>query len=356
MIPGVCQKHGITYRRFKVKGEDGKWRDQYVKLPDPSDPTFAEELKRVNGEPVARAKPTKGTIAALIAELRGMLAKREMADATRSAWGYYLGLIEQQHGRRLVADLERSHCYRIRDGMADEPGKANNYMAKFKALLEFGAERGWIKTNPAAGIPLLETGEHAPWPKHVLADALAAASPMDRLIVITGLCSGQRASDAIHIPRKFDGNMIALRSKKTSAAAAIVMHPMWRAEIDRTEAKAVTVLYGRQGKPFTSSDAIQSRIRKLMKRLGYVDADGVPLYSFHGLSKNAICYLTELGLDEGTIGALVGKTPETVRHYAKEARLWMLAERAAATVIAGRIERLVGKSPANVGKPANGRR
>jgi hypothetical protein len=33
-----------------------------------------------------------------------------------------------------------------------------------------------------------------------------------------------------------------------------------------------------------------------------------------------------------------------VRHYAKEARLWMLAERAAETVIAGRIERLVGKS------------
>jgi hypothetical protein len=96
-----------------------------------------------------------------------------MADATRSAWAYYLGLIEEQHGKRLVADLERSHCYRIRDGMADEPGKANNYMAKFKALLEFGAERGWIKDNPASGIPLLEVGEYAPWPPHVLAEALA---------------------------------------------------------------------------------------------------------------------------------------------------------------------------------------
>jgi hypothetical protein len=39
-----------------------------------------------------------------------------------------------------------------------------------------------------------------------------------------------------------------------------------------------------------------------------------------------------------------------VRHYAKEARLWMLAERAAETVIAGRIERLVGKSAADGGK------
>ena len=349
MIRGVCQKHGRTYRRFKVK-RDGRWVDVYVKLPDPSDPNFAEALARVNGKAPERDEPAPGTIAALIAEMRPVLAKQTMADATRKAWGYYLGLIEDQHGHRLAADLERKHCYRIRDGMADEPGKANNYMAKLKALLEFGAERGWISTNPAAGIPLLEVGEHAPWPKHALAEALAAAAPMDRLIIITGLCSGQRASDAIRIPRKFDGNMIALRSQKTDTPAALVMHPLWRAEIERTEAKAVTVLYGRQGKPFGGPDAIQQRIRNLMKRLGYVDASGKPLYSFHGLSKNAICYLTELGLDEVTIGALVGKTPETVRHYAKEARLWMLAERAAETVIAGRIERLVGKTAADGGK------
>lgn len=349
MIPGVCQKNGRTYRRFKVK-RDGRWVDHYVKLPDPTDPAFAEALSIVNGKPSQRRRPLQGTIAALIAELRIVLAERVMADATRSAWDYYLGLIEEQHGERLVRDLERSHCYRIRDGMTGEPGKANNYMAKFKALLEFGAERGWIKDNPANGIPLLDIGEHAPWPKHVLADAIATAGPMDRLIIITGLCSGQRASDAIRIPRKFDGNMIALRSKKTDAVAAILMHPLWRAEIDKTEAKAVTILYDRSGRPFGSPETIQARIRRLMKRLGYVDDDGAPLYSFHGLSKNAICYLTELGLDEGTIGALVGKTSETVRHYAKEARLWMLAERAAATVIAGRIERLVGKSVADGGK------
>jgi predicted transcriptional regulator len=78
---------------------------------------------------------------------------------------------------------------------------------------------------------------------------------------------------------------------------------------------------------------------------------GQALYTFHGLSKNAICYLTELGLDEATIAAIVGKTPETVRHYAKEARRWMLAERAASTVIAGRIDGLVGKS-ARWGKSA----
>jgi integrase len=349
-VTGVCQKGGSTYRRFKIKGADGKWRDQYVKLPDPSDPRFAEELARVNTKQPVRQRAAYGTMAGLVAELRIVLSKRKMADATRADWNYYLGLIEEQHGRRLVAQLERHHCYKIRNGMAETPGKANVYMAKLKGLLEFASEIGWIRDNPAKGIPLFEVGEHSPWPREVLAEALAAAGPMDRLIIITGLCSGQRASDAIRIPRKFDGGMIQLRSKKTDQPAAIVMHPMWRAEIDRTEAKAVTVLYDHFGRPFTDPKTIQARIRRLMKRLGYVDERGAPLYSFHGLSKNAICYLTELGLDEGTIGALVGKTAETVRHYAKEARLWMLAERAAGTVIAGRIERLVGKSTASCGK------
>jgi hypothetical protein len=45
MIPGVCQKGGSTYRRFKVKRRR-QVGDQYVKLPDPSDPA---SLRRWRG-------------------------------------------------------------------------------------------------------------------------------------------------------------------------------------------------------------------------------------------------------------------------------------------------------------------
>lgn len=349
MIPGVCQKGGSTYRRFRVK-KDGRWTDHYVKLPDPDDPRFAAELKRINAKGPTRQKAGQGTVAALVAAFRPILAKRGMAANTRDAWTYYLGLIEAQHGKRMVAELERSHCYKIRNGMVDKPGKANNYMAKLKGLLEFGAEEGWIKDNPASGISLLETGEHDPWPPHVLADALAAADPMLRLAIISGLCSGQRISDVIRMQHNWhDRRLMRLRSKKTDTGANVPMHPLWLAEIGKVERKAVTILYDRSGKPFSGPDRIQERIRRLMHNLGHVDAAGNLLYTFHGLSKNAICYLTELGLDEGTIEAIVGKTPETIRHYAKEARRWMLADRAADQVIAGRFDRLVGnlvgKSP-----------
>jgi len=345
VIPGVCQKGGATYRRFKVKSADGMWRDHYVKLPDPADPGFAEALARVNGQAPERRRPAEGTIAALIAEKRAVLARTEMAAATRAAWNYYLQLIGDQHGHRLVGELERHHCYRIRDAMADVPGKANNYMAKFKALLEFGAERGWLKVNPAAGIPLLETGEHDPWPTDVLNRALALASPMLRLAIVTGLCSGQRISDCILMQHGWhDRRMMNVRSKKTATGAFIPMHPLWLAEIDAVPKSAVTILYDRSGKPFADTDRLQAQVRRLMRDLGEVNERGLPLYTFHGLSKNAICYLTELGLDEGTIAAIVGKTPETVRHYAKEARRWMLAQRAAEAVIAGKIDGLVGRS------------
>jgi hypothetical protein len=183
-----------------------------------------------------------------------------MADATRSAWAYYLGLIEDQHGMRRVADLERSHCYRIRDGMADEPGKANNYMAKFKALLEFGAERGWIKVNPAAGIALLETGEHEPWPAHVLREALAAASPMLRLAIVTGLCSGQRISDAIVMQHGWhDGHDDACAARRPTPARSSRCTPYGWPRSPPSSEGGDPALRPR-GKPFRDTDRIQAQL------------------------------------------------------------------------------------------------
>lgn len=45
-------------------------------------------------------------------------------------------------------------------------------------------------------------------------------------------------------------------------------------------------------------------------------------------------------LSDTEIGAIVGKTPETVRHYAKKPRVLMVAQGASERVIAGRISGL----------------
>lgn len=339
--PGVVQKKGITYRRFKVRrlNKSGVlvWADEYVRLPDPLSPLFAEELERVNAKPVAvkTGYPAR-SIGALIAEYRAIVARRSMATETRRAWGYYLELIEEQHGKKLVADLRKSRVFKIRDDMADTPGKANAYVSKLRALLDFAVERDWITVNPAAGVPRLSGGEYEPWPADVIKTALAAASPMLRLAIISGLYSGQRISDLIRMQHGwYDGRMMEMRSQKTDTYTVFPMAPEWLAEIKKNPRRAVTILYDRSGKPFADTDRLQATLRRLMRELGYVDDDNQALYSFHGLGKNACCYLTELGLSDTEISALTGKTPETVRKYAKRARLYMTALGAADKLASG---------------------
>jgi integrase len=336
-VSGVQQKGPYTYLRRYERQPDGSYRDRYYRLPDPSDPGFSDALARLNGEPV-RETAGVGSMAALIALYRPVLANMKLAEATRLNWHYYLGLIEQQHGTKPVALLARPHVIAMRDAMAGTPGKANNYIAKLRGLLEFAIDRGWIATNPARGVPNLKTGEHEPWPADVLAKAIDAASPMLRLAIITGLCSGQRLSDVIRMQHGavIDG-IRHVRSIKTKSDAFIPMHPLWLAEIAKIERKSVTLLYDRFGKPFSGTDRIQEQIRRLMRSLGYVDEQGKVLYTFHGLGKNACCYLIETGISEDEISAILGKTVETVRYYGRRARTLMVAKGAAERAVSGAI-------------------
>lgn len=334
---GVVQRGGSTYRRFKVKDAQGKWKDHYVKLPDPLSPLFAEKLAEVNGKAIERAVPGYRTIAALIAEFRPVLKDRRLAPETRRAWHYYLDLIEEQHGKGVVSELKRSRVYKIRDSMGATPGKANAYISKFRALLDFAIDRDWITVNPADGVTRLEGGEYEPWPAEVLEAALNKASPMVRLAIVCGLYSGQRISDLIRMQHGWhDGRIMEVSaSQKTQTYTPIPMAPEWIAEIKKLPRKAVTILYDRSGKPFADTDRLQASLRRLMRDLGFVGDDGVPLYTFHGLGKNACCYLAEQGLSDTEISAVTGKTPETVRHYAKRARAYMIALGAADRVTAG---------------------
>lgn len=285
------------------------------------------------------------SIAALVVERRNVLFNEEMAKSTLDNWVYYLGLIEKEHGHRLVADLRKSHVYRIRDEMVATPGKADNYVAKLASLLEFAVERDWIAFNPARGIPKLSKGEHDPWPAHVIERSLAQADPMLGLAIVTGLCSAQRLSDVIRMQHGWhDRRMMHVpASVKTGKAANIPMHPFWLQWLDRIERRSITILYDRFGRPFSETDRIQERMRRLMHKLGYVDKKGQLLYTFHGLSKNACCYLIETGLSDSEVAAIVGKTTETVRHYAKQASDLMIAKAAGGRVRKAKIAGLVGK-------------
>lgn len=372
-IPGVCQKHGSFYRRFRYYDQAGKRKDLYVKLPAPTDPRFAIELARVNREyaeaPESRDAPEPGSFWALATAFRTALAagwtkkqrkrkKREgqpekgikpYSPSTLANYLRYVAMFEdpdfiyenqKTKKRTAVRDLDVKgirpvHIHELRDGLASTPGKANVWLTVLKLMLTYATERDWRADNPAADIAPLPIGEHEPWPATVLEEAKAEASPMLWLAIVTGLCSGQRISDVIRIHHSWlKTGIMSLSQFKTDVDASVPVHPLWREEIDKLPKKAVTVLYDRSGRPFGSEEAIQSQIRRMMKKLGHVDSQGQALYTFHGLRKNACCYLLETGLSDTDVGAILGMTPETVRHYGKRARALTIAQGAAAKMTA----------------------
>lgn len=338
---------GRLYFRRKVNG-----KDTYHRLPDLTDPTFQavyDSFAKPDSSSGNRQAAKPGTIAALIVAYRASSDFRSIpAASTRSNYLRYLDMLTTEDGHRTVAGVRPKHVYQLRDRYAETPGKANNWLTIFKVLMAFAGRIGMRDDNPASDVKPLEIGEHEPWPADLLQVCLEVATPMTRLLIVSGLCSGQRVSDVIRMQYGWisDGIM-ELKQKKRKAEVAFPMHPYWLGELAKLPRRSVSLVYDRSGKPFGTTGAIQSRLRDLMdmEPVKQVVADLVAReviaegtnFVFHGLRKNACCYLLEVGMNESEIGLMLGMSPDMVRHYGKRARALMVARSSIARVTGGAI-------------------
>lgn len=339
-LPNVERIGAYAYLRHRWRDEGGKRHSQRIALGRADAPDFAERLAAAQMPAATRATPAHGSVAALIAQFRPVLAKRELAASTRRNYGIYLDRIAEDHGHRSVKGLRPVHLYTIRDNLADTPGVARNYLSVFRLLMAFACERDWRADNPVAGIPALPIGEHDPWPAELLQRAVETAAPRLKLAIITALTTGQRIGDCIRLQHAWikDG-ICELEQEKTGVEAAFPVHPLLTAEIEAQPRRSLTILYDRSGHPYATEEPLQSQLRRLMSDLGETG------YSFHGLRKNACCYLLELGLSDATVGSLLGMSASTVRHYGKRTRALMLARQAAETVATANVLQMSKKQP-----------
>ncbi|MES2494599.1 MAG: tyrosine-type recombinase/integrase [Pseudomonadota bacterium] len=352
-LKNVQRKGAYFYFRRKVGG-----KDHYIRIPAPDHPDFAQHYAELSVDEEdatgKRTAPAPGSLAALIVAYRGSAEFRDIpAEATRANYLRYLDIIATKDGHRTVAGMRPKHVYAMRDRYAETPGKANNWLTVFRVLMAYACKIDMRGDNPASGVKALKIGEYEPWPADLLRVCLDVATPMTRLLIVTGLCSGQRVSDVIRMQYGWirDGIM-ELTQKKTRAQVAIPMHPFWIEELGKLERRSVTLMYDRSGTPFGTTGAIQSRLRDLMatKEVQQVIADLVARemvpdgtdFVFHGLRKNACCYLLELGMNESEIGLMLGMSPQMVRHYGKRARALMIAREAAEKIGRGEIISMSG--------------
>jgi integrase len=339
-LPNVERIGAYAYLRHRWRDESGKRHSQRIALGRADAPDFAERLAAAQRPAEGRKAHAPGSIAALITLFRPVLVKRQLADSTRQNYGIYLDRIAADHGHRSVKGMRPVHLYTIRDNLADTPGVARNYLSVFRLLMAFACERDWRPNNPVAGIPALPIGEHEPWPAELLQRAIDTARPRLRLAIITALTTGQRIGDCIRLQHAWiKGGICELQQEKTAVAAAFPVHPLLTAEIEAQPRRALTILYDRTGQPYATEEPLQSQLRRLMSDLGETG------YSFHGLRKNACCYLLELGLSDATVGSLLGMSAATVRHYGKRTRALMLARKAAETVTSAQVLPMVQAKP-----------
>lgn len=345
---------GKLYFRRKVAG-----KDTYIRLPAADSPDFAAEYARLSAPEPERARPASGTIAALIEAHRDSVEFKAKDIKTRIDQARYLDMIADSHGHRTVRGIRPVHVYIMRDAMAETPGKANNWLSVFKGLMKTAIRLDLRTDNPAADVPILAIGEHEPWPADLLNVCLEQATPMTRLAIVTGLCSGQRVGDCIRMQYGWigaEGIMEFPQQKRRRGGmikeVAVPMHPFWIEELAKLPRRSVTLLYERTGAPFKTTGAIQERLRALMAKPAVQDviadlvaresiAEGVS-FTFHGLRKNSCCYLIECGLNDQQIGEMLGMSPEIVRHYGKRARALMVARGAAERMTGGKIISLPG--------------
>ncbi|GGE94050.1 tyrosine-type recombinase/integrase [Sphingomonas prati] len=328
-----------------------------MRLPAIDAPNFEQEYQRLStptSSAPTRATPAPGSIGALVVAYRSGSEFGEVPSATtRANYRRYLDLIEADHGARSVTGVRPAHIYRMRDKFAETPGKANNWLTVFRVLMAYAAKHDWRGDNPASGIKALRIGEYEPWPADLLRVCLEVATPITRMLLVAGLCSGQRNSDVIRMQYGWiEDGVMSLTQAKTNVHVSVPMHPFWTAELAAQPRKAVTLLYDRFGKPFGTTGAVQSRIRDLMemKPVKEVLADLTAremigegdTFVFHGLRKNACCYLLETGKNDSEVGAMLGMSAAMVRHYGKRALALMIAKTTAAELVGGKLIMLPG--------------
>lgn len=347
-LKNVIQRGHRLYFRRKVAG-----KDTYVRLPALNAPEFLAEYERLSAPEVERPKARAGTIGWLCVDYRGSADWKGKSAKTRTNQARYLDLIATEHGHRSIKGVRPVHVYTMRDAFAETPGKANNWLSVFGSLMRHAIRLGLRDDNPAEKVPILKTGEHEPWPADLLRVCLEEATPMTRLAIVTGLCTGQRIGDCVRMQYGWiERGIMSFTQQKVRRGGvtkdvSIPMHPFLLDELAKLPRRSVTLLYERTGAPFKTTAAIQERLRALMDKdaVRQVIADLTARetigegarFTFHGLRKNACCYLIECGLNDSEIGEILGMSPEMVRHYGKRARALMVAQNAAGRMTGGTI-------------------
>jgi integrase len=289
---------------------------------------FAAEVARI-GATINRDVALKpGTLGTLVAAYKAHSSFLDLAPRTKRDYGKVFDYLATISDTALVK-FDKPLVVRIRDKSAASKGRrfANYTKAVLSIIFAWGSERGYLASNPAAGIkgvrrPKNMADANRPWSDEER-DAVLAAIPahMRPALALMMFC-GLGPKDALTMPRTFykDGEIGTRRSKTGEAVFWPAPAPLIAILNAAPRHDAITLCANSRGKPW-SVDGYSTSWYTTRAKLEKAGAVGSNL-TLYGLRHTVAVILREIGYDERTIADALGqKTTEMARHYAKGADL-----------------------------------
>lgn len=293
---------------------------------------FDTGQRKVGGQRIYRALPVRGdpsyggVYAALLAarltrkNAPRLITVRDMSAAyqrhssytkrskgTQKTYGIYLRQIEELMGNAPLGDITKQDVRQMLSLWT--PGAAMMGLLVFRQMVKVAFANDWMTTDPSLGLvpDEGETKEYEPWDDDTLAAALKDRDM--RLPVALMYYTAQRIGDVCRM--RWDDvrdGFIKVTQQKTKKELDIRLHRELAAILAEAPRESETILSFR-GKPL-KTQTLRVRIGKFGEERG---VEIVP----HGLRKNAVIKLLEIGCTTAETASISGQSLKMVEHYGK---------------------------------------
>jgi integrase len=284
-------------------------------------PALTPEAVRLYTEATLdRSKPRPDVFGSLLTAYLGSPEYLRLAASTKRQWRLWADRAREEFGgAKLHAFSDprmRGDIMAWRDRWAASPRSADYAMQVLSRVLSWGLERGWITTNPAAGVSTLYRADRSEvvWTDEeieaVAAEMLPHAARAFRLAALTGIPRGDLvALQWADVGETFIGG----RRGKTKVERVIPIFDETRALLSEFPRKGVTVVTNAHGKPYTPR-GFANAVETAREAAGV--ATGKTLHDLRG---TAATKLMRAGFDDREIDEIMswepGKSARIRRRY-----------------------------------------
>jgi hypothetical protein len=328
-----------------------RFRDCTDRVHDLPAPTAADEFWRAvdKAEEIGKklSADERKTFSALIVEFKNHAAYlADIGDVMRDQYDRNIAAIEEAWGDDPVAALTPVDAQKAIDAYQDTPAAGRIFRATLSRLIGWGIPRGYRNDNPILSTEKMDSdGTYEPWPPWAFELFFKKARVDLHLPVYSALFTGQRKVDVLKMLRPKPGaNEMPIIAQKTKDLVPVQIHSEYRQII----AAAVEAMKPPPGSVIEIPAKTEEKVHPLHLRSDRVpwtyegfktawqrqlDEDDFAKFRehrlvFHGLRKNAVNMLLEVGCSEALVSAIVGMSQAMVHHYSLKVSKFRLARSA----------------------------